>query len=56
MDVYYVSATDLKTKLGAGQTSDYRMVEVRIIYIDPVRGARVLVNLKRLVPYVPFMQ
>ena len=56
VDVYYVSSTDLKTKLAAGQTSDYRMVEVRIIYNDPVRGARSLAELKRVLPYVPFMQ
>jgi hypothetical protein len=56
VDVYYVSAADLKTKLAAGQASDYRMVEVRIILIDPVEGNRVLSVLKRVVPYVPFMQ
>ncbi len=56
VDVYYVSATDLKTKLPASQASDYRMVEVRITYIDPAQGTRVLAKLKRLVPYVPFMQ
>ena len=56
VDVYYVSAADLQTKLAAGQTSDYRMVEVRIIYNDPAQGAREIVKLKRVVPYVPFMQ
>jgi type II secretory pathway pseudopilin PulG len=56
VDVYYVSPTDMQTKLTAGQTSDYRVVEVRIIYNDPSRGARTLACLKRVVTYVPFMQ
>jgi type II secretory pathway pseudopilin PulG len=56
VDVYYLNATDLKTKLSTGQTSDYRMVEVRITYKDPTLGDRVYANLKRVVPYVPVMQ
>jgi type II secretory pathway pseudopilin PulG len=56
VDVYYVSSTDLQTELGPGLTSDYRMVEVRIIYNDPQRGPQVLAKLKRVVPYVPFLQ
>lgn len=56
VDVYYVSASDLSTKLAAGQTSDYRMVEVRITYIDPVQGSKLLAGLKRVLPYVPLMQ
>jgi type II secretory pathway pseudopilin PulG len=56
VDVYYVNANDLKTKLSAGQASDYRMIEVRIIYNDPVEGSQVLAVLNRVVPYVPIMQ
>ncbi len=52
-DVYYVSASDLKTKLGAGQTSDYRIVEVRVYVDDPNGARRNLVTLKRLFAYVP---
>jgi prepilin-type N-terminal cleavage/methylation domain-containing protein len=53
VDVYYVSPTDLKTQLGPGQTSDYRIVEVRI-YVDDFNGARRnLVTLKRVFAYVP---
>ena len=56
VDVYYVSEANLSTKLAAGQTSDYRVVEVRIVYIDPNLGRKELVNLKRVVSYVPPMQ
>jgi prepilin-type N-terminal cleavage/methylation domain-containing protein len=52
VDVYYVSDTDLTTKLASGQTSDYRMVEVRIMYIDPKSGAVQLAQIKRVVTYV----
>jgi hypothetical protein len=56
VDVYYVSEANLGTKLVAGQTSDYRVVEVRIAYIDPNLGRKELVNIKRVVSYVPTMQ
>ncbi len=52
VDVYYVSATDLTTKLGAGQTSDFRMVEVRVYVDDPSGARRNLVTLKRVFAYV----
>ncbi len=53
IDVYYVDATDLTTRLPLGQVSDYRAVEVRILYVDPHRGSRPVVNLRRVVAYVP---
>lgn len=53
VDVYYVSATDPAVRLPQGQVSDYRAVEVRIYYVDPERGSRELVRLKRVVAYVP---
>ncbi len=56
IDVYYVSDTDLATPLPAGQTSDYRAVEVHIIYNDPASGSRELVQLRRIVAYVAPLQ
>ncbi|HZZ29281.1 MAG TPA: type II secretion system protein [Pirellulales bacterium] len=53
VDVYYVSATDLQTKLSASQTSDYRIVEVRLYVTDPNGASRNLVTLKRVFAYVP---
>ena len=56
VDVYYVSSTDLKTKITSAQNPEYLMVEVRITCKDPTLGDRVYANLKRVVPYVPVMQ
>ena len=53
IDVYYVGQSDLTTRLPAGQVSDYRAVVVRIVYVDPERGERVLAELRRVVAYVP---
>lgn len=53
VDVYYVSATDLQTKLTGTQTSDFRIVEVRIYVDDPNGARRNLVTLKRVFNYVP---
>jgi hypothetical protein len=53
VDVYYVSESDLTTALRPGQTSDYRAVEVRIMYINPNGPARQLAQLRRIVVYVP---
>lgn len=50
--VYYVDESDLTTRLPAGTTSDYRAVEVRIVYDHPDRGARELARLRRVVAYV----
>jgi len=56
VDVYYVSDADLTQRLPSGQVSDYRAVEVRIMYNDPNRGARQLAGLRRVVAYVPPLQ
>ncbi len=53
IQVYYVSSTDLETPLAAGQTSDYRAVEVRVLYNDPARGWRELTRLQQVIAYVP---
>jgi len=53
IDVYYVSEADLATRLPAGQVSDYRAVEVRIVLVDPAGGNRTLVSLRQVVAYVP---
>ncbi len=53
VDVYYVDESDLSTPLPFGQTSDYRIVEVRIVRVDPDRGNRQLAILRRVVAYVP---
>ncbi len=53
IDVYYVAGTDLTTRLPSGQVSDYRVVEVRIIDDPPDREGRELINLRRVVAYVP---
>ena len=52
IDVYYVSDTNLTSRLPAGQTSDYRAVEVRIIYNDPRSGPMPLALIRRVVTYV----
>jgi type II secretory pathway pseudopilin PulG len=53
IDVYYVSESDLTTRLASGSTSDYRAVEVRIVAEVPGGGTRVLARLRRIVAYVP---
>jgi type II secretory pathway pseudopilin PulG len=53
VDVYYVSASSLTTRLPAGQTSDYRAVEVRIMYTDTTGATRELAKLRRVVAYLP---
>jgi prepilin-type N-terminal cleavage/methylation domain-containing protein len=56
IDVYYVSDANLAARLPANQTSDYRAVEVRILYNDPAGGSRELVKLRRIVAYVAPLQ
>jgi len=56
IDVYYVNDTNLTIPLSAGQTSDYRAVEVRIIYNDPKRGPSELAKLRRVITYVAPLQ
>lgn len=53
VDVYYVAESDLSTRLPAGQTSDYRVVEVRIIQQPADRKGRELARVRRVVAYVP---
>jgi hypothetical protein len=53
VEVYYVDPENLDARLPTGKVSDYRAVEVRIVYIDPERGRRVLSALRRVVAYVP---
>lgn len=50
VEVYEVDPADLTTRLAG---SDYRAVEVRIVYVDPERGRRVLFTLRQVVPTVP---
>jgi type II secretory pathway pseudopilin PulG len=52
IDIYYVDESDLTTRLPFGVTSDYRVVEVRIIHDDPKRGSRELAKMRRVVAYV----
>jgi hypothetical protein len=56
VDVYYVSETDLIAKLSSGESSDYRVIEVRITSNNPGQSSQVLATLKRVLPYVPTMQ
>ncbi len=52
VDVYYVADSNLTTQLPSGQTSDYRAVEVRIVYADSQSGPVTLAQLRRVVTYV----
>jgi prepilin-type N-terminal cleavage/methylation domain-containing protein len=52
IDVSYVSDTNLTTPLSSGQTSDYRAVEVRILYNNPRTGPLLLAKIRRVIPYV----
>jgi len=56
IDVFYVSDTNLTAPLPANQTSDYRAVQVRIVYNDPKAGPRVLASIQRVVTYVAPLQ
>lgn len=55
VDVYYVRESDLTTRLPLGQTTDYRVVEVRVYRNDPTGGDRELARLRRVIAYVPPM-
>ena len=56
IDVCYVGDANLTSPLPAGQTSDYRAVEVRVIYNDPNRGPSTLAKIRRVVTYVAPLQ
>lgn len=53
IDVRYVSESNLSTRLSGSQTSNYRVVQVRIVAVQPGGGVIELANLKRVVAYVP---
>jgi type II secretory pathway pseudopilin PulG len=53
VSVYYVNPANLSQALPAGQTSDYRAVEVTINFKDPVQGTRLLTTVRRVFTYVP---
>lgn len=53
VEVYYVSPTDLSTRLPTGQVSDFRAVEVRIVVNSSRGGRRELAKLREIVAYVP---
>ncbi|NUQ64249.1 MAG: hypothetical protein HUU20_17405 [Pirellulales bacterium] len=55
VDVDYVDPADFTKPMSGTQVSDYRAIEVRIVYVDPDRGSRVLSTLRRVVAYVPAM-
>jgi type II secretory pathway pseudopilin PulG len=52
VDVYYVGENNWMTRLSAGQTSDFRVVEARIVYVDPTSGPKILAQIRRVVAYV----
>lgn len=56
IDITYVAESNLNSNLPSGQTSDYRAVEVRIIFNDPQTGPRTLAKLRRVVAYVAPLQ
>ncbi|HPP53382.1 MAG TPA: type II secretion system protein [Thermoguttaceae bacterium] len=56
VEVYYVSPSDLSSRLPAGQVSDFRAVEVRIVHQTTDRGRRELAKLREIVAYVPPIQ
>lgn len=53
IDIYYVSESDPSVKLGSGQTSYVRAVEVRIFRDDGNGRRRPLATVRRVYAYVP---
>jgi len=51
--VHPVDPAHLTTPLDTGQTSDYRVVEIRVTYNAPNRPSRELARIQRVVAYVP---
>lgn len=51
--ISYTNAADLSQSLSGSQTSDFRTVEVSIVYNDPQRGPIELAKIRRVVSYVP---
>jgi type II secretory pathway pseudopilin PulG len=54
-EVHYVDANDLTTPLATGQTSPFRAAHVRVFADDPGGKSRELINLRRILSYVPSM-
>jgi type II secretory pathway pseudopilin PulG len=50
--VSYVNSTNLAQSLSGSSTSDYRAVEVSILYDDPQHGLKELARIRRIVSYV----
>ncbi len=50
--VYYVDDEDLSQRLPAGQVSDHRAIEVRIVAVNSDGGERELASLRRVIAYV----
>lgn len=53
VDAYYVNSSDLTTKLTGSSTSDYRAYHVLVYVTDPGAAERLVVDLRRVVSYVP---
>lgn len=51
--VFYVQPGALTTPLAQGTTSNYRAVQVSLIYNDPKLGAQTVATLTRVFAYVP---
>jgi hypothetical protein len=51
--VYYVSASNLSTQLAAGQTSNYRAVEVHVSVQDKPGTLHPVASLRQVFSYVP---
>lgn len=52
LDVYYVNANNFSQRLTGNNTSDYRCVDARVEYNDPLRGWLVLAQERRIVTYL----
>jgi type II secretory pathway pseudopilin PulG len=53
VDVYYVSEANPSQRLAAGQTSNLRAVQVRVLADRPGGGVHTLADLRRVFAYVP---
>jgi hypothetical protein len=53
VEVYYVDSANLSNRLTAGQTSNYRAVEVHISIQDQSGALRPVLTLRRVFAYVP---
>lgn len=52
-EIYYVSSSNLTTRLTGSSRSNYRAIHVRVFVSESGRGERQLVDLRRVVGYVP---